>query len=413
MTNPFFFDSVTWQRLHAGPLSPYIELFAQHLLEQGYAAWTILDKLRVVTKLSQWLEHHRRNIKVLDEQQIAVFLHELHQRERRTYHGDPTTLRVLLEQLRRRGVIPEPTAATEHSALALIEHDFAQYLTQQRGLSPATLANYIPFARHFLTVRFGKGPLELEQLQVHDVTGFVLNYAPRLSPARAKLMVTALRSFFRFLQQRGELGMDLAAAVPTVANWRLSEVPKYLEPDQVEQLLHSCDQSTAVGQRDYTVLLLLARLGLRAGEVVHLNLDDIDWGSGLFTVQGKGGRASPLPLPVEVGEALASYLRYGRPSCATRRVFVRMRAPRAGFASSVAIDSIVRRALQRAGLEPACKGAHLLRHSLATQMLRNGASLAEIGQLLRHRLPQTTEIYAKVDQRALSDLAQPWPGGAS
>ena len=281
------------------------------------------------------------------------------------------------------------------------------------GLSPATLANYIPFVRHFLTVRFGKGPLELEQLQVYDVTGFVLNYAPRISPARAKLMVTALRSFFRFLQQRGELGMDLAAAVPTVANWRLSEVPKYLEPDQVEQLLHSCDQSTAVGQRDYTVLLLLARLGLRAGEVVHLNLDDIDCGSGLFTVQGKGGRASRLQLPVEVGEALASYLRYGRPTCATRRVFVRMRAPRAGFASSVAIDSIVRRALQRAGLEPACKGAHLLRHCLATQMLGNGASLAEIGQLLRHRLPQTTEIYAKVDQRALSDLAQPWPGGAS
>lgn len=160
-------------------------------------------------------------------------------------------------------------------------------------------------------------------------------------------------------------------------------------------------------------MLLIARLGLRAGEVVHLNLDDIDWHAGLLNIRGKGGRIDPLPLPVDVGEALATYLRNGRPHCATRRVFIRMRAPREGFASSVAIDSIMRRALHRAGLEPPCKGAHLLRHSLATGMLRNGACLAEIGQLLRHRLPQTTEIYAKVDPSTLGDLAQPWPGEVS
>jgi integrase len=178
----------------------------------------------------------------------------------------------------------------------------------------------------------------------------------------------------------------------------------------VEQLLRCCDRDRVAGQRDYTVLLLLARLGLRAGEVVHLHLDDIDWRAGRLHVRGKGGRSDVLPLPTDVGEALATYLRGGRPRCSTRRVFVRARAPYAGFASSAAIDSIVRRALQRAGLEPPRKGAHLLRHSLATGMLRDGASLAEIGQLLRHRLPQTTEIYAKVDPVALSALAQPWPG---
>lgn len=238
----------------------------------------------------------------------------------------------------------------------------------------------------------------------------MLSHLHRLSPKRAQLCLSALRGFFRFLNQRGLLLADLASAVPTVANWRLTEVPKFIAPREVEQLLLSCDQDSLVGQRDYTVLLLLARLGLRAGEVVHLQLNDIDWRAGEIHVRGKGGRSDALPLPADIGEALAAYLRHGRPLCSTRRVFVRARAPHTGFASSVAIDSIVRRALQRAKLDPPRKGAHLLRHSLATAMLRDGASLAEIGQLLRHRLPQTTEIYAKVDPVSLGALAQPWPG---
>jgi site-specific recombinase XerD len=224
-----------------------------------------------------------------------------------------------------------------------------------------------------------------------------------------QLIVTALRSFLRFLRQRGDIELDLATGVPTVADWGLAKVPKFLASEHVERLLQSCDQHTTIGQRDYTILLLLARLGLRAGEVVHLGLDDLNWEAGLLSVRGKGGYRTRLPLPTEVGSALARYLRYGRPACATRQVFVRMKAPRIGFASSVAIDSIVRRALKRADLAPAFKGAHLLRHSLATNLLRNGASMAEIGQLLRHRLPQTTEIYAKVDQNALATLTQPWP----
>ncbi len=209
------------------------------------------------------------------------------------------------------------------------------------------------------------------------------------------------------------MAMDLASAIPGIANWRLTHLPKALTAEQVESLLLCCDQSTATGQRDHAILLLLARLGLRAGEVVAMTLDDIQWETGLLTVRGKGLRHETLPLPQDVGEALAHYLRYRRPQCTTRRVFIRLRAPHQGFTTSAAICNVVRRALARAGLNPACKGAHLLRHSLATRMLSNGASLAEIGDILRHRQPQTTQIYAKVDVKALRTLAQPWPGGVA
>lgn len=366
-----------------------------------------------MAKLSQWLERRQLSLNALDEQQVTTFIHELHEHQRRFFHGDKTTLGDLLEQLRNTGVVPVPITASDHSALDRLEDDYTRYLTQERGLTAASVDNYLPLVHRFLSMRFGDGRLALEQLTARDVTRFVLEYFRTLSPKRAQLGVSALRSFFRFLYQRGELATDLAGAIPTVANWRFSSLPKFLEPGQMEQLLQSCNQTSLVGQRDYTVLLLLARLGLRAGEVVHLRLDDIDWHAGLLNIRGKGGRMDQLPLPVDVGEALATYLHDGRPHCVTRRVFVRMRAPLEGFASSVAIDSIVRRALQRAGFEPPCKGAHLLRHTLATGMLRNGASLAEIGQLLRHRLLQTTEIYAKVDPSALGALAQPWPGESS
>jgi len=410
---PCFSDPAAWQRLHVGPLSPFIDTFAQRLSKQGYASSTACDKLRVVAKLSQWLERRQLSLNALNEQQVATFIHELNEHQRRFFRGDKTTLGDLLEQLRNTGVVPVPITASNHSALDRLEDDYTRYLTQERGLTAASVDNYLALVHRFLSLHFGDGRLALEQLTARDVTRFVLEYIRTLSPKRAQLNVSALRSFFRFLYQRGELATDLAGAVPTVANWRLSSLPKFLGPGQVEQLLQSCNQTNLVGQRDYTVLLLLARLGLRAGEVVHLCLDDIDWHAGLLNIRGKGGQMDQLPLPVDVGEALATYLHDGRPHCATRRVFVRMRAPREGFASSVAIDSIMRRALQRAGLEPPRKGAHLLRHTLATSMLRNGACLAEIGQLLRHRHPQTTEIYAKVDPSTLGDLAQPWPGEVS
>jgi site-specific recombinase XerD len=225
----------------------------------------------------------------------------------------------------------------------------------------------------------------------------------------AKLLGPALRALLRWLHQRGDTATCLAGCVPPVADWRLSSLPKSLPAEQVERLLQCCDRGSMVGRRDYAILSLLARLGLRAGEVVAMELEDLGWESGELVVRSKGGRQDSLPLPRNVGSAVAAYLRHGRPRCSTRRVFVRARAPHQGFVSSVAICNIVERALKRAGIEPPRKGAHTLRHALACTMLRHGASLAEIGQILRHRSPDTTALYAKVDLDSLRALAPAWP----
>jgi site-specific recombinase XerD len=276
-------------------------------------------------------------------------------------------------------------------------------------LVTATVVNYIPFARRFLIERFQQGPVLIRDLKAADISSFVLRHAPTMGCRRAQLMTTAFRSFFRFLFQNGELQADLAGSVPTVADWRLSAVPKHLRPEEVRRVLGGCDRNTSTGRRDYAVLLLLARLGLRAGEVVSLQLDDIDWRAGEILIRGKGLLHDRMPLPHDVGKALTSYLRMDRPRCQTRHVFVCMKAPRCGFAGPSTVSTIVRRALDRAGLHPAVKGAHLLRHSLARTMLHAGASMGEIGEVLRHRVPSTTEIYAKLDFDALRSLAHRWP----
>jgi len=317
----------------------------------------------------------------------------------------------LLKQLRGIGVVPSLPPKIDNSAHHRIECRFARYLAQERGLARATLLNYLPVVRRFLAARFVTSAIRLKDLRLPDITQFILRHTRTASPVRVKLMVTALRSFFRSLYLRGDIDSDLAAAVPTVAYWRLATLPKFIPPEQVQRILRSCNQRTTTGQRDYTILLLLARLGLRAGEVVALRLDDIEWEAGELIIRGKGARRDRLPLPQDVGKALVRYLRDGRPCCSTRRVFICMKAPRRGFANSSDISTIVRRAIERAGLQLTHKGAHVLRHSLATEMLRKGASLAEIGEVLRHRCLNTTQIYAKVDLVALRTLAQPWPGG--
>jgi site-specific recombinase XerD len=322
-------------------------------------------------------------------------------------------LRTLLQHLRQIGVIPAPTPAIDATELSRVAQRFGGYLAQERGLSSATVINYLPEVRRFLSWRFAAGAIHLGELRVPDVTRFVSRHAHAFSPGRVKLILTALRSFFRFLRLRGDTALDLASSVLSVADWRLARVPQWIPAAQVKEILHHCDRQTRVGQRDYTIVLLLARLGLRAGEVVGLTLDDIDWEAGTLLVRGKGGRQDRLPLPRDVGQAVATYLRQGRPPCGSRRVFICARAPRHGFTSSVAVCTIVRRALARAGLHPPSTGAHLFRHTLATEMLRRGASLAEIGEILRHRHPDTTAIYAKVDLRALRAVAPPWPGGAA
>ena len=292
-----------------------------------------------------------------------------------------------------------------------IEKRFAQHLSQERGLAQTTVETYVSHIRHFLDDRFDAGAIQIHKLNPGDITAFLLRYVKTVKRITAKSMTTALRAFFRYLRLWGEIDANLAEFIPRIADWRLSELPKSLEGNEVERLLSSCNRSNKVGQRDYTILLVLARLGLRAGEVAKMTLDDIDWEAGEIIIQGKGPRKDRVPLPWDVGEALVTYLQHGRPACSTRRIFIRAKAPHRGFSSSVAVCNVVERALLRAKLQPPRKGAHLLRHSLATNMLRKGTSLSEIGEILRHASITTTEIYTKVDIAGLRTLAQPWPGG--
>ena len=395
-------------RRRAGILGPYLDSFLVAATELGYTMSTLRTQLWVLGDLERWLTRRRLVLVALKEQVLEQFL-EHQRRHGRLRRGDPRTVQRLLEHLHAKGVVPSPEPAVDHSPLASLGQHYEDYLRKERGLCPGTGARYWGFLRRFLVERFGRGPICLRKLVPDDVSSFVLRHARSSNPGVAKLMVTALRSFCRFLFRFGETKRDLAGALPTVATWRLAEVPRYLEPQEVERVIQACDRDTAVGRRDYALLLLLARLGLRASEVLALELGDIDWRAGVLTVRGKGRYHDQLPLPPDVGEAIATYLRQDRPCCSTRRVFIRNRAPHRGFAHPSSLSTIVCRALRRAGLQPNHKGAHLLRHSLATGMLRRGASLAEIGQILRHRAPNTTEIYAKVDLQGLRSLALPWP----
>ncbi len=399
-------DSLPGQSCYSGPLAPYVNAFASRLSELGYARFTRREKLRLVADFGRWLGRRGWVVADIDEHIIAAYLKSCRRR------GGSTTLGDLVAMLRDVGVVSRPAPAPVQCPRERIVLEFSQYLVDERGLSQASLNNSLPVVRGFLAHRFGAGPIALGDLRAPDITRFLLRKLQTVGASRSKLMVGALRSFFRFLRWRGDITTDLASAVPRVADWRLSGLPKSLPAGDVERLLKSCPQETVTGQRDYALLLMLARLGLRAGEVVALTLDDIDWDAGELKVRGKGGREDRLPIPRDVGRAMATYLRQGRPrDCITRRFFVRRRAPLRGFASSVAVSTIVRRALDRAGIESPRRGSHLLRHSLATDMLRRGAPLTEIGELLRHRLVDTTAIYTKVDLVALRALAQPWLAG--
>lgn len=398
------------ERLRQGPLSKHLDAYAAAVAEQGYTHDSIRQQIVAIADFSRWLKQKHIDVQTLDSQVVDRFL-RLRRRQQRVRRGDPKTLARLLAMLCQKGVVKQGQQPIADNARERIANDFRRYLLQERGLSPATLLNYLPVVEQFLAERFHNTGPNFAMIRATHVTGFVLRHVRQLSPGRAGLMVTALRSFFRYLRHRGVIATDLAACVPTVPNWSLSTLPRFLPAATVERILEGCDRKTSVGRRNHAILLLLARLGVRAGEVVGLSLDDIDWSTGLITIRGKGGKSAQLPLAADVGAALADYLRQDRPQSAARRVFLRHRAPLVGFGNSSTISSLVKRALKHAGVESVHTGAHVLRHSLATSLLRQGGSLDEIGELLRHQSPNTTAIYAKVDVTALHTLALPWPGG--
>lgn len=406
----FFKDPHTIERLHRGPLSNHLKSYAALLSQCSYSHVSAQSQLLLVSRFSQWLQRNGIELHKVDEDVLQRFL-RLSPRKRRIQGGEVAALNRLLTLLRQQRVVPAKSHSAQLRPRQKVAAEFGRYLLEERRLSQATWDNYLPFVERFLRERFENAKVNFSGLRAADITGFVQRQARQLSPKRAKLLVTALRSFFRHLLHRGKISTDLAACVPGVPNWSFSTLPKFLPAGAVQRVLKHCDRHTSVGKRNYAILLLLARLGLRAGEVVSLKLEDLDWGTGQITVCGKGGGSTPLPLPADVGRALATYLRDGRPRCSSRRVFLRDRAPLTGFTSSQGISTLVMRALKKAGVNSVHKGAHVFRHTLATDLLRQGCSLDEIGELLRHRSPNTTAIYAKVDLVALRSLALPWLGG--
>jgi site-specific recombinase XerD len=396
-----------------GPLAPYISSFTKSLDDQGFSLESSHVQTRLVADFSRWLKQTHAVLPTIAAEHIPRYL-RYRARHRRHRSSDTCVLQRLLDFLRKQAAIEElPVLPIEITPSQKLLDEYTMYLQKERVLSAETIDTYVRFARVFLTAWCrDQKKLELASLRAADVIAFVQEQVKCLNLARAKMMVTALRSFLRYLLYSGAVKRDLAAAVPTVANWSMASIPRAISVEHARAALASCNRQSAVGSRDYAILLLLGRLGLRAGEIVALKLDDIDWHNGTLNVHGKGGKGCPMPLPVDVGKAIADYLQKGRPHSTSRSVFLRGVAPVREFRRQAVIGSIVKHALARAGVDTPRKGAHQFRHRLACDLLSKGASLAEIGEMLRHRRPETTAIYAKVDIAALRTLGLSWPGGA-
>jgi site-specific recombinase XerD len=355
-------------------------------------------------------------VDALSEENICAFLERMPPSRREQRKMEATGMRRLRAYLEvEAGLFTSPSCAVVLAADQIGE-EFAIYLRQERGLAENSVRAYMLPLRGFLAEFVDRdGDFSPSRLDASSIQDSLINRIPQLSVSCSRLLVATLRCFLRFLFHKGHVELDLSVSVPAFRGHR-HIIPAFLTPEQVENVLSTPDRTTLKGLRDFAVLLLLARLGLRAFEVVNLELDDIRWREGKLIIRGKGRVFESLPLLSEVGEAIADYLRDGRPETTSRRVFIRRHAPRTAFSGPSAVGAIVRLALSRSGMKPPGRGAaHLFRHSLATQMIRSGASIAEIAQVLRHRAAGSTEIYAQVAFESLREVARAWPtttGGA-
>lgn len=401
-------DPLRVKTLRSGPSGPLLEGFAEYLCRTGYSEMTARSYIRAAERLIYWSDGESISVSILTEKLLDPFDNYLDQYLRYSHSHRLTLLsgaRLFLKHLRRVGVILSTIAEPTAQDPALLT-SFCQWMRQQRGTSNSTLCNYSRSIRDLLK-RLGEEPIMFD---AHNLRQFVLERSQRCGSAAAKTCTTALRMFLRFLIAEGKCAAGLDAAIPVVAHWRLSTLPRYIQPEEVEVIIASCDLNSPVGIRDRAVLLLLARLAFRAGDIVRLRLNDIDWERAEIQVSGKGRRQTRLPLTQEVGDALIAYLKDGRPPTDSDVLFIRSRAPFSAFASHCAISEIVIQAMRRAGVSCQSRGAvRVLRHSAATSMLRQGSSLQDIATILRHLSVETTQIYAKVDIAALLQIAQPWP----
>jgi integrase/recombinase XerD len=390
-----------------GPLAAYIGPFIQWARHQSYAYDSVLQRQRLTRGLNEWLRRRNLGIAAVTPECCAQYL-RLRARRHRPYTGDTRALTQFRQYLVDLKIIPcdNPPALTPVEQCV---QQFRQYLSEERGLASSTIANYCIATRDLLSHTFPVGPVKVDKLVAKQVIDFVRRRASTFSQKRSKLICCAIRAFLRYACSCGLLQPAILMSVPVVANWTRPLIPRGIEPSQVRRVLDHVDRTTMVGRRDYAILLLLARLGLRASEIVKMELQDIDWRLGILCVRAKGGRSLRLPLPSDIGKALVDYLRLGRPRTHLRRIFLCADAPIRPLGNPATLCDIVRRALKAASIDTPTTGAHQFRHGLATEMLRRGASLAEIGGLLGHRSPETTTIYAKVDVDALRTLATPWP----
>jgi site-specific recombinase XerD len=391
-------------RRKPGRMGPHIDGFRDWLLDQAYAPGTTREILKVVGHLGRWMVDTDIDVAQLDEAVIVKFLETMRAPGRQRVPG-VRSLRPLLEYLATQGALTASDAPATPLDQFLCK--YRAWLVEERGLAGPTVIRYENLARRFLPFNAGDGDL-VETVTAANVVAFLLHESERLSVGAVKGRVAELRSLLRFLHLKGLTPTALASAVPPVAGWHDTGIPVGLTAAEVQRLLDCCDRSDPGGVRDFAILMVVARLGLRSAEVARLELDDIDWRGGEVAVRGKARRRDRLPLPADVGQAIVAYVREARPASSTRRVFLALKAPRRPIRPDLVSD-VTRRACRRAGLP--CVGAHRLRHALATEMLRRGAKLVEVSQVLRHRDLATTAIYAKVDLGNLRSVAQPWPGG--
>jgi integrase/recombinase XerD len=388
-----------------GPLAPWAAGFAERLTTLGYRPRLVERHVHLAGGLSKFLLRRGMAATDLSPELVEQFVAAMRAKNR-SWRPTARSLSWLVDYLTEIGVVTAPAAPRERSGQQALIERYRDYLTAERGLEPVTIGNYVRVVARFLAAQTGR---DLDQLTAADVSGFMTWQCRQVSTRAAERLATGLRSFLGFALVEGLISMPLAGAVPSVARWSGAGLPRGLTSQQTSALLASCDRRRALGRRDYAIVVLLMRLGLRAAEVSALRLDDIDWRAGEIVVRGKGRTQERLPLPPDVGSAIAAYLRRGRPRRPEREVFLRGCAPLRGL-SPDGVGEVVRAASERAGL--GSFGSHRLRHTAGTQMLQAGASLPEVAQVLRHRTVATTAIYAKVDHHALRGLAVPWPGSA-
>ena len=402
------------RRMDPGSLRAFVIDFANHLVALGHTRLTVGSYEDAARHLAEWLRHSDLSLADVDEELVARFA-----RHRCKCTGIRQHRHVSAKYVRRvrrfvcflaqRGAVKTMTPRASKIIIPRVV-EFQDFLRCHRGLSEPTISRHGSMVMRLLP-DLGNDP---ERYSAELIRRVIVAEAGRSSRPYLQTMTTALRGYLRFLAASGACRPRLDRAVPTVAHWRLSALPRYLAVADVERLIASCDLTKTHGIRDKAILLLLARLGLRGGDILNMRLDDVAWAEGTVRVCGKGRREVRLPLPQDVGDALLDYFEKVRPHVDEDRIFLRSSAPYRPFANSASISDVVRLALMRAGItDPPSRGANLLRHSAATGMLRGGATLDAIGSVLRHRSPDTTAHYAKVDVAMLLRIAQAWPGDAS